>query len=326
MSVPFSYAELNATRAFYSPNQSNIHDNYLSFYFRRYLMLDAISLTKATIPKTWDRNRYLYLLFACGSVAVFKTDRFGIIYDHPAYSGYNVFYNPTHATIANPLIIGGSTLQIGRQCEIVKLKPDYTGIADIIAYYGDLMALASQTLMTNLQNSKLAYVFMAHNQAGAESFKQMFDNIMAGEPSVVVDSALEQERAAARTGGRPANPWMYFAQDLRGNFIAPELLDVLRALKDSFDTDVGIPNANRSKKERLSVDEVNANNVETTAKASIMLETLQESCERCHRLFPELTRENLWFEWRFPEVAQVEGGAQNGNSMEAVNSRSVSVR
>ena len=305
--VPFSYAELNATRAFYSPNQSNITDNYLSFYFRRYLMLDAISLTKARIPKTWDRNRYLYLIFACGSAAVFKTDRFGIVYDKPAYSGCNIFYNPTHVTIANPLIIGSRTMQIGRQCEVVKLKPDFTGIADIIAYYGDLMALASQTLLTNLQNSKLAYIFFAHNQAGAESFKTMFDNIMAGEPSVVVDSALDQQRQKP-TSGKPTQPWLYFAQDLRANFISPELLDVLRALKDAFDTDIGIPNANRAKKERLSVDEVNANNVETTAKASIMLETLQESCYRCHALFPELTKDNMWFEWRFPEVAQVEGG------------------
>lgn len=321
MSVPFSYAELNEVRAFFTPNKSNYRDNRLSFYFRKYLLLDSISLVKATIPKTWDRNRWLYLLFVCGAAAVFKTDRFGIIYDRPSYSGYNVFYNPSHVTIANPLINGAQTMQIGRQCEVVKLKPDYTGIADIIAYYGDLMALASQTLLTNLQNSKLAYVFMAHNQAGAESFKRMFDQIMAGEPAVFTDAALGGQRQTM-ANSKVLPPWMYFAQDLHGNFIAPDLLDVLRSLKDMFDTDVGIPNANRNKKERLVVDEVNANNVETTAKASIMLESLQESCERCHKLFPELSRENLWFEWRFPDVANVigEGGAQN--AMESVVSGS----
>lgn len=323
MQIPFSYEELNAERAFYSPSQSNVTDNHLSYYFRRYLMLDAISLTKATIPETWDKNRYMYLIFACGSVAVFKTDRFGIVYDRPSYSGYNVFYNPTHVTIANPLIAGPQTMQIGRTCEIIKLKPDFTGIADIIAYYGDLMALASQTLLTNLQNSKLAYVFFAHNQAGAQSFKTMFDNIMAGEPSVVVDKELMDPKQTATASRKPSAPWLYFAQDLRANFISPELLEVLRALKDSFDTDVGIPNANRSKKERLTTDEVNANNVETTAKASIMLETLQEGCKRCHKLFPDLDKSNLWFEWRFPEVAQVEGGEHNGDQMEPVNSRSV---
>lgn len=313
MSVPFKYDEINAYQSLISPTSTNTTCNCLSQYFRRYLILDAISFVKATTPDDWPKNRYLYLLFAYGSVAVFNTDRFGVIYDRPSYSGDNVFYNPSHVVISNPVLRSNKYLQIGRQCEIIQLKPDYSGILDIVCYYADLMALATQTLLTNLQNTKLAYVFMSANQAGAESFKRLFDRIMAGEPAVFVDEAIAGKKAAVATNGKPTPPWMYFSQDLKGNFISQELLEVLRTLKERFDTDVGIPNTNSQKKERMLVDEVNANNVETTAKAALMLETLQDSCERVHALFPSLNRSNLWFEWRFKEVADVAGDAsENG--------------
>lgn len=296
MNAPYSYEQINAAVSPITPSVMHTAGNALSYYFRKYLFLEAVSMVKWTLPETWPENRLEYLVFGSGGVTVFDTDKFGLIYDRMSLSGINVFYNPTHSVIANPFIRGQQYLQIGRQCEIIHLQPDYRGIVDIVAYYGDMMALAAQTIQTNLINSRLSYVFGSSNKAGAESFKKMFDSIMQGDPAVFIDRQLLKNTQQGR--GQEA-AWQTFSADLKGNFITNELLTALKTIKALFDTDVGIPNTNTSKKERMLSDEVNSNNVETSAKASLWLESLQKSCERVHKLFG-LDKTDLWVDWRFP--------------------------
>lgn len=296
--APYSYEQVNAYTSPVTPSVVHTKGNALSYYFRKYLFLEAVSMVKWTLPDTWPQNRLEYLVFGEGGVSVFNTDRYGLVYDHMGLTGINVFYNPTHTVVANTFIKGTKYLQIGKQCEIIHLQPDYRGMVDIVAYYGDMMALAAQTIQSNLINSRLAYVFAAGNKAGAESFKRMFDQIMQGKPAVFVDSALLK---TYKSGASGQAPWMYFATDLKGNFITNELLTALKTIKALFDTEVGIPNTNTSKKERMLTDEVNSNNVETAAKASLWLDSLQRGCERVHKLFG-LDKSNLWVDWRFPPV------------------------
>ena len=295
--APYSYKQVNAFTSPVTPSVVHTKGNALSYYFRKYLFLEAVSMVKWTLPDTWPQNRLEYLVFGEGGVSVFNTDRYGLVYDHMGLTGINVFYNPTHTVVANPFIKGTKYLQIGKQCEIIHLQPDYRGMVDIVAYYGDMMALAAQTIQSNLINSRLAYVFAAGNKAGAESFKKMFDQIMQGNPAVFVDSALL--KTYNKSGASGQAPWMYFATDLKGNFITNELLTALKTIKALFDTEVGIPNTNTSKKERMLTDEVNSNNVETAAKASLWLDSLQRGCERVHKLFG-LDKSTLWVDWRFP--------------------------
>lgn len=318
MAAPYGYEQINAAVSPVTPSVVHTKGDALSFYFRKYLFLEAISMVRWTLPETWPSNRLEYLVFGAGGVSVFETDRYGIVYDRMSLTGYNIFYNPTHCVIANPFIREQRYLQIGTQCEIINLQPDYRGIVDIVSYYGDLMALASQTIQSNLINSRLAYVFAAANKAGAESFKKMFDEIMQGNPAVFVDSALMQKNILK--SGINAQPWTMFSADLKGNFITNELLTALKTIKALFDTEVGIPNTNTSKKERMLTDEVNSNNVETAAKASLWLESLQRSCERVHRLFG-LNKSNLWVDWRFPpeEVINNAGNAVPGRDDEGTN-------
>lgn len=200
---PYSYEQVNAYTSPVTPSVVHTKGNALSYYFRKYLFLEAVSMVKWTLPDTWPQNRLEYLVFGEGGVSVFNTDRFGLVYDHMGLTGLNVFYNPTHTVIANHFIKGTKYLQIGKQCEIIHLQPDYRGMVDIVAYYGDMMALAAQTIQSNLINSRLAYVFAAGNKAGAESFKKMFDQIMQGNPAVFVDSALLKTYKSGASGQAP---------------------------------------------------------------------------------------------------------------------------
>lgn len=171
----------------------------------------------------------------------------------------------------------------------------------MISYYGDQLALAAQAVGMNLVNSKLAYLFAVKDKASAESMKKAYDQMSQGNPAVVVDKNL------LTTDGRPT--WMMFNQDLRSNYITTQLLNDMRAIQNMFDAEVGIPNANTTKRERLISDEVNANNVETVAKSALWLETLRECCDKVNAMFG-LT---LQVDWRFPHTAE---GGDDSDSMD----------
>ena len=286
--IPANYNYVNMATAAVSP--STVHgESGLTAFFVRYLLQKAMSVFRYTLPENWDKTYFLYTLYSIGYIAVVNTDKFGTICQSCGLTGYDVYYRPTHAVIANPLLTGILQPRIGAQCELIKLTPDYGGIMDLVYYYADMMAICASTAGLNVLNSKLSYVFTAKNKAGAESFKKLYDRIASGEPAVVQDKSLLNDDGTFA--------WDTFTQNVGQNFIAPQVLETLAGLENRFATAVGLPNANTQKRERMLTDEVNANNVETYSNASMWLETIQECCDRVNTRFYSGNRA-LWCEWR----------------------------
>ena len=288
MNVPFSYTDINLRNGTISPSTCHVKNTALREFFSRYLMQKAMSVFKWDIPKEWAKNYFLYVLFNWGFISVINTERFGVIPQQCGLGGYNVFYQPSTAIISNPLIPGINSLEIGRDCEIIRLTPDWGGIGDLVGYYADQLALAGEAASVNMMNSKLAYVFAANNKAAAESFKKLYDQISSGEPAAFYDTKLQ------RADGRQA--WETFTQNVGQNYIVSDILNNMRELENQFCTEIGVPNANTTKRERMITDEVNANNTETYSRAAMWLEQLQEDCERVNAMFPGI---NINVDWRF---------------------------
>jgi hypothetical protein len=275
--IPVTYDYINAQNAIVSPSTVHVHDTGLARFFRRYLLQKAMSVFEWNIPETWSRDYFLYVLYCWGFVAVLNTDKYGVIPQACGLQGYNIFYQPSHAVVTNPLLTGMKTMQIDKQCTLFKLQPDYGGIMDIVNYYADMMALCAETAGVNLLNSKLSYVFTTDNKAGAESLKKLYDKIASGEPAVVQDKALKNADGS--------NAWQPFQQNVGQNYIVGDILTDMRKIENMFNTAIGIPNANTDKKERLNVDEVNANNEETQSLCELWLEQLQKVCKKTVEMF-----------------------------------------
>lgn len=275
--APFLYDYINCYNTRAKPSTMHVANTGLSNFFRRYLLQKAMSPFRFTLPEWWAENYFLYTLYVEGRVAVVRTDIYGPICQSCQLGGYNVFYQPSFITIGNPLIRYTTNPIIGKDCEIIRLQPDYGGIYDIVSYYGDLMALCAQAGGVNIFNSHLSYILTARNKSQADSLKAIVDKVTSGEAAVVVDGAL-----TAKDGSLPIN---MFAQNLRNNFIAPELFDMLQNLERMFDQAVGLPNANTLKKERMVVDEVAANNFSTISKLGIWFDQLKKDCAKVRDMF-----------------------------------------
>lgn len=276
--IPASYDYINAYNHQYAPSTIHVKETGLSWYFKRYLIQKIISVFKFEgIPETWAKDYFLYTLFVFGYCAVINTNKYGVIPQHCTLSGYNIFYRPNRAIIANPLFKKTIEAQIGKDCELIRMAPDWCGVWDIVEYYADLMALTSETVAVNLINSKFSYVFAAEDKASAESLKKLYDQIASGEPAAFADKKLFTD------DGDPS--WYLFVQNLKQNYIAGDLLEDLAKIDSRFNTEIGIPNVNIAKASGVGEAEVMANNIDTHSKAALWLETIKDSLEKVNDMF-----------------------------------------
>ena len=299
--APTFYDHRNAANSLVTPSTMHVRDTGLQWYFRRYLLQKAISVFKWDIPEQWAKNYFLYVLYTWGYIAVINTDKFGVIPQACSLMGYDVFYQPTQAVISNPLLRGILQPRIGKQCTLIKLQPDYGGIMDKINFYADMLALSAESAGTNLFNSKLAYVFGSQNKSDAESFKKMFDKIASGEPAAFIGKDLFNE------DGSPN--WMMFNQNLRQSYIAGDILEDMRKWEQKFCSDLGIPNSNTEKKERLITSEVESNNIEVRLWADLALEELQKGCRQTKEMFDIDISVKWRYELEVPEDDEINAGS-----------------
>lgn len=291
------------------PSNFRVADTGLCRYFRRYLCHKFMGVFDVKLEGTeinapqgskapWPVNYFWYTLLLDGFIAVVKTNLWGVIMQQCTLSGFNIYYQPYKLMISNRLIkTPPRELIIGKDCVLIKMTPDFRGIMDKIDYYASLMALISQTAAVNLINSKVSFIFTANSRGAAESFKDFYTRLSQGEPAVAVDKKL------LNPDGTPT--WQLFEQNVGNNYIVDRLLTELRTVENMFATDIGLPNANTNKRERMIVDEVNANNVETQAMASVYMDNIKDGFEQANQMFGT----NLSIDWRIkPQEVENEQG------------------
>lgn len=272
---PFDFNTINAFQSSNIPSTAHTNNTQLFKYFQRYLFQKLTAQFKWTLPDGWSDTYFISCLYGYGTLAIFNTYKYGVIPQAGALSGYDVFYQPTHILVNNPLL-PPMNLRINTDCTLFRLQRDYHGALDIVNYYADLLSVACETLAINVQNSKLSYVFGVNGKTMAETGKKMFDKINSGELAVWIDKDMLRE------DGSPT--WNVFAQNIGQNYIADKIAQNMRDLESEFCTKVGIPTC-MEKKERMITAEAERNDVETDSIAAQWFDTISESAEQAKSMF-----------------------------------------
>ena len=278
MSAPYFFDTINQVESHIVPGTMHARDSALSTYYRRFLALRAFAILDfKNVPDNWDIEYLKFVLMCWGAAAVLRTDKFGVIPQQCAYSGYNVYYRPTRALVVNPLFDKTYDLRIGEECELIRLSPDWRGIPDLIGHYADLMAMTTTNIITNLFNCRLSYVFAGTSKAMGETMKAMFDKIAAGNPAVFIDKNLLNE------DGSPN--WIPFQQDLNATYIIDKLQTAERTFLNDFYSHIGIPNIPLEKDERLNVAETTVNAYATECLIDLWKRTINATLEKVNAMF-----------------------------------------
>ena len=276
-SVPFYYDYINTIDSSVQPANQHVLNTQTGRFYQRYLLKKALAVFNWKLPEWWDENYFLYVLYCRGYLAIMDTEQFGVIPQECGLQGYNVFYRPTDAVIANPLLPGIQRRRIDTDCVLMQLQPDYTGILDLCAHYAEKMSLASSAVNQNLWHTRIATVFFAGSDAEQQSVKKAYDRMTSGDPMVVVHKNLRDADGNLK--------YEVFNRDVKSSYIISDLIADMRKIEAEFDTRVGIPNANTDKRERLITDEVNANNVETTILSDLWMDSIQDGIKKVRDMF-----------------------------------------
>ena len=101
--VPETYDYINMYNSSFSPSTVHVKNTALQRFFRRYLFQKAISVFKWDLPKTWNRDYFLYVLYSWGFIGVVETNKYGVICQAGVPYGYDIYYNKTNYEIAYTL-------------------------------------------------------------------------------------------------------------------------------------------------------------------------------------------------------------------------------
>lgn len=274
--LPMEWIDYNLYNSISSPSTVHCENTELVWFLERYLVQKCMSVFKFTLPEEVDETYFLYVLFVNGWIVLANDDKFGPVAHYASLSGSNLYYHPKNATISfadtdaslsHNLDRIIDPLDPNRDAILMKLQKNYGGFMDLVSFYAERMALCLESFDMNILNSHLAYVFGSDSKTLSETFKKAYDDISGGNPCIVIDRDMFDE------DGKPK--WMAFFNNLKQNFIANDILLALSKIEKEFDTKIGIPSANTDKRERLTDDEVNSNNVETLTFIELCLRDMK---------------------------------------------------
>lgn len=270
--VPFN----DLIRNFFAKRPKDVDGvaNTSAAYYRQWLLKKILARFEFNMPSEWDLDYFLDVLFMEGHISITDT-AMGIVALRSGLTGIGIYNQPTRAIFANP-VLGNFERTIDVDCTVIKLQFDYQGVGWMINRYATLLAMCDSGIAVNLMNTKAAYVFGATSKAQAESYKKMYDDITQGKPAVFVN-------------GDAINKENMFTMPAKENFISDDIQLLKRKIVNEFLTDIGINNTNLDKRERLTDDEVNANNEEVRFNIMHWYDNIQDGIRRAKRLFPEIT-------------------------------------
>lgn len=284
MYTPLNYQQVNIAAGSYTPSSVKSYNNKTFAFWERALFQRAQSVLDFTVPKEWDgkvKDFFLYCLFKYGYIAISENEKFGQFFQPCTLSGFDFYYQPTKAIIANPMY--NAELEIGKEVEILKLTPDYMGAWDIIWYYAEKLSILDNAINMSLINNKFAFFLGARNKGAGQALKKMLDLVNQGEPAVVYDMKLLND---------PTDKEMPFQQwqrdNLKNSYLTTDQLMDFQTLLNNFDAEIGIPTIPYQKKERMVTDEATARTYDAKARSITWFNTLTSSIEEIKKLYPSL--------------------------------------
>lgn len=275
----------NYYRLYMAPPYMNNQPNASMDYWENSLMQRLTALIKFEgLPEKspdqygWDEDALKYGLFLIGFLAVFRSKSYGVVPQPATLTGFSLQYQPSHVMVATPYFQFKDPIQIGVDCELLKVTPDYTSLFPIVTKYAAELKEIDTSIRSASRNSRLAYALVAAGDKGARTMKAIREKIINGD-DVIIDEKLMRDKKDPK---QP--PWFQFDRDLKNNYILGDLLDDRRKTLVDFYREIGVRMVD-DKKERMITSEVEAGNAETFIRAEVWIETLKESCDKINKMF-----------------------------------------
>ena len=181
---------------------------------------------------------------------------------------YNIYNMPTKLTpvrLRGASFIKGTPLEVNKDCVIGWAHTSHQPIRYIVDYYVEKITEVEKTIDTNLFVHKLPRLVTCSPE-DKDRVDDLLRKIDAGENALFLNVEDYNAIKAVLESG--------------GNYIIDKLYQYKQNLENELFTILGIDNKGSDKKERLLVDEVNANNDAINQGGDCFISELEAFCER----------------------------------------------
>lgn len=257
----------------------NSQENYLyNWNFRNLIQKLYAVFDVVNMPPAWDKRLLFNAVFLDGVGCVFEHDQYGLMFQPCSFRDVTVNYQPAKAVISNPYMkIADYTFDIGTNCELIYFDLNYLSMIDMIDYFADLKTRLLSVVFNQSMNLNNPNIFACDNKRIADSFKKMVTDISEGKPAIFADKELFDVDGNLKI--------QQFNKELNKNFILQEVYELVEQVEQTFLETIGVPRMYFKKRERMTDDEVNKNDVNTSLLRDSWLDNLNECCERVNNMF-----------------------------------------
>lgn len=243
---------------------------YTDYYYR--LMLIARSVFKwNNLPNGIDEKWIERFLFTEGECLFFNDKEKGFMVAKCTPNGNLNYYD--EPTLLRPYgtNYSGIPLENNEECVLIRNNDIMLPTSPTIQLYAYRLAETQRTIDVNIHAQKTPYVVLCSDKQRM-SFKKAFTQVSDNEVAIFGDKNMDIDQIKAL------------------KIDAPIVFDKLQCQKQAIwnecMTFLGINNnTQESKRERLVVNEVEANNEQIESSASVFLKAREKACELINEMF-----------------------------------------
>lgn len=246
-----------------------LNDQSYNLHFARFKCLALDVFEWENLPPLMESRYIEQALFNNGQVVFLQDNELGFLaLDGSPINRLNVYGEPTvwnvHGIAFNKIVTDKEDAVVIKN-NLVRMPTRM-----YIENYSRRISEVERTIETNIHNQKFPYIVRV-DQKNLLTMKNIYSQAEENEPIIYADKSLDVDSFGVFPTLAP--------------FVADKLTDQKNSLMNEVLTFLGINNANVDKKERLIVDETNANNEFIRKNVEHMLKCRQEACEKINQIF-----------------------------------------
>ena len=260
-------------------NVANVANGFYYWYWKLFNIIQSM-FEYDGLPSTLPEREIEIQLLLTGHCVVFQDKKNNLITANTNIFGYDIYYNPTKATYANPLLFS-KTLKIHDDCEIiynnslkdnVSYMPVDSSLNSFISRYSRQLADIESSINNYTVNTRMTSYPVGSSDSVIKSIELFFKKLRNGSTSIISDDAIINAFRNVDILGR---------QNKDG---INDLLIARDKILEMFFREIGVKMYN-PKKAQVNNEEVEANDQLLLISHDDMLKERKEGVERVNDMF-----------------------------------------
>ena len=235
-------------------------------YFNQFMLLALNMFQWENLPDGIETRHIEKPLIEHGYSFFYNDPDYGYVCLPCTITGFNIYNEPTRVQINNQIIHRSMDIDNG----VLILNNDLrTGLYPIIVNYASRLTEIETSINTNIFQQKFPFIVEC-SKDNEYSVRQMLKNIHENEPYILVKKKLDLMDIKI--------------DDLSVPYVADKLLEDRKKIENELLTLFGLNNV-IDKKERLIVDEANANNDYINRNVDLLYKNRKQACDEINEKF-----------------------------------------